>query len=35
MHEKERYPVVEKCLKTQKNYLEEYVGSELSSTTYT
>jgi len=30
MHEKDLYPVVEKFLKTQKNCLAEYVGTELS-----
>ena len=30
MHEKELYPLVERFLKTQKNCLSEYVGSELS-----
>jgi len=30
MHEKDLYPVVEKFLKTQKNCLSEYVGTELS-----
>jgi hypothetical protein len=30
MHEKDLYPVAEKFLKTQKNCLSEYVGSELS-----
>ena len=30
MHKKELYPAVEKFLKTQKNCLSEYVGSELS-----
>ena len=30
MHEKELYPAVEKFPKTQKNYLSEYVGTELS-----
>jgi len=30
MHEKELYPAVEKFLKTEKNCLSEYVGSELS-----
>ena len=30
MHEKEQYPAVEKFLKTQKNCLSEYVGTELS-----
>jgi hypothetical protein len=30
MHEKELYPVVETFLKTQKNCLSEYVGTELS-----
>ena len=30
MHEKYLYPAVEKFLKTQKNCLSEYVGSELS-----
>ena len=30
MHEKEVYPAVEKFLKTQKNCLSEYVGTELS-----
>ena len=30
MHEKDRYPVVEKFLKTKKNCLPEYVGTELS-----
>ena len=35
VHEKYLYPAVEKFLKTWKNCLSEYVGSELSSTTYT
>ncbi len=35
MHEKDLYLLVEKFLKTQKNCPSEYVGSELSSTTYT
>jgi len=30
MYEKELYPAVEKFLKTQKNCLSEYVGTELS-----
>ncbi len=30
MYEKELYPAVEKFLKPQRNYLAEYVGSELS-----
>jgi len=30
MHEKDLYPAVEKFLKTQKNCLSEYAGSELS-----
>jgi hypothetical protein len=30
MHEKELYPVVEKFLKTKKNCLSKYVGSDLS-----
>ena len=30
LHEKDLYPAVEKFLKTQKNCLSEYVGSELS-----
>jgi hypothetical protein len=30
MHEKELYPAVEKFLKTKKNCLSEYVGTELS-----
>ena len=30
MYEKELYPLVERFLKTQKNCLSEYVGSELS-----
>ena len=30
MYEKNLYPAVEKFLKTQKNCLSEYVGSELS-----
>ena len=30
MYEKELYPAVEKFLKTQKNCLAEYVGTELS-----
>ena len=30
MHEKDRYSAVEKFLKTQKNCLAEYVGTELS-----
>ena len=30
MHEKEVYPAVEKFLKTRKNCLSEYVGTELS-----
>ena len=30
MHEKELYPAVETFLKTQKDCLSEYVGSELS-----
>jgi hypothetical protein len=30
MHEKDLYPAVEKFLKTQKNCLSEYVGTELS-----
>jgi hypothetical protein len=30
MREKELYPVVENFLKTQKNCLSEYVGTELS-----
>jgi hypothetical protein len=30
MHEKDLYPAVENILKTQKNCLSEYVGSELS-----
>ena len=30
MHERDLYPVMEKFLKTQKNCLSEYVGSELS-----
>ena len=30
MHEKDLYPSVEKFLKTKKNCLSEYVGSELS-----
>jgi len=30
MHEKDLYPAVEKFLKTKKNYLAEYVGTELS-----
>jgi hypothetical protein len=29
-HEKELYPSVEKFLKTKKNCLSEYVGTELS-----
>ena len=30
MHEKELYPLVERFLKSKKNCLSEYVGSELS-----
>ncbi len=30
MHEKDLYPAVEDFLKTQKNCLAEYVGTELS-----
>nr|AAU84173.1 hypothetical protein GZ37D1_20 [uncultured archaeon GZfos37D1] len=30
MHEKDLYPTVEDFLKTQKNCLAEYVGTELS-----
>ncbi|RCV65096.1 hypothetical protein C5S53_05525 [Methanophagales archaeon] len=30
MHEKDLYPAVQNFLKTQKNCLAEYVGSELS-----
>ena len=30
MHGKDLYPAVEKFLKTKKNCLSEYVGSELS-----
>jgi len=30
MHEKDLYPAVEKFLKTQKNCIAEYVGTELS-----
>ena len=30
MHEKDLYPAVKKFLKTQKNCLPEYVGTELS-----
>ncbi len=30
MHEKDLYPTVENFLKTQKNCIAEYVGSELS-----
>jgi len=30
MHEKELYPAVERFLKTKKNCLSEYVGTELS-----
>jgi hypothetical protein len=30
MHERELYLAVEKFLKTQKNCLAEYIGSELS-----
>jgi hypothetical protein len=30
MHEKDLYPAVETFLKTQKNCLSEYVGTELS-----
>jgi len=35
MYEKELYPAVETFLKSKKNCLSEYVGNELSSTTYT
>jgi len=30
MHEKDLYPTVEKFLKSKKNCLSEYVGSDLS-----
>jgi len=30
MHEKDRYPTVERFLKSKKNCLAEYVGTELS-----